>query len=89
MGGVDDVRVLGIADAARGQQVVACVVAAGERVTAPEIRQFCAARLAAHKIPRTIVWLERIPLTERGKTDRVALEALVRAYMSRATESVL
>ena len=47
MQGIQDVRVLGIADGVRGQQVVACVVAS-ERggATAPEIRKFCAARLA-------------------------------------------
>jgi long-chain acyl-CoA synthetase len=89
MRGVDDVRVLGVADAARGQQVVACVVTRGPSVTALEIRQFCGSRLAAHKIPRTIVWLERIPLTERGKTDRARLEALVRDHLSRTAESVL
>jgi acyl-CoA synthetase (AMP-forming)/AMP-acid ligase II len=87
MRGVEDVRVLGVADAVRGQQVVACVVRHGHGVTAPEIRQFCGARLAAHKIPRTIVWLERIPLTERGKTDRARLESLVREHFDRTAES--
>ena len=56
-------------------------------MTAPEIRQFCAARLAAHKIPRTIVWLERIPLTERGKTDRAKLETFVREHLDWTAES--
>jgi len=79
--GIEDVRVLGVADAVRGQQVVACVVTRRDGMTAPEIRQFCAARLAAHKIPRTIVWMERIPLTERGKTDRAKLEAFVRDHL--------
>jgi long-chain acyl-CoA synthetase len=87
MPGVEDVRVLGVADAVRGQQVVACVVARDHRLTASEVRQFCGARLAAHKIPRTILWLEQIPLTERGKTDRAKLDALVRERMSRTTES--
>ena len=87
MHGIEDVRVLGIADAVRGQQVVACVVASGDRLTAPQIRQFCGSRLAAHKIPRTIVWLERIPLTGRGKTDRATLEALVRERLGRTADS--
>jgi acyl-CoA synthetase (AMP-forming)/AMP-acid ligase II len=87
MRGIEDVRVLGIADAVRGQQVVACVVTQRDDMTAPEIRQFCAARLAAHKIPRTIVWLERIPLTERGKTDRAKLETFVREHLDRTAES--
>ena len=81
MQGIDDVRVLGIADAVRGQQVVACVVTQRDDITAPEVRQFCAARLAPHKIPRTVVRLERIPLTERGKTDRAKLEAFVRQHL--------
>jgi acyl-CoA synthetase (AMP-forming)/AMP-acid ligase II len=87
MRGIDDVRVLGVADAVRGQQVVACVVTQRDGMTAPEIRQFCAARLAAHKIPRTVVWLERIPLTERGKTDRATLEAFVREHLDWTAES--
>lgn len=87
MPGVEDVRVLGVADAVRGQQVVACMVMHGHGLTAPDVRQFCGARLAAHKIPRTIVWLDRIPLTERGKTDRAKLDALVREHMTRTAES--
>jgi len=88
MRGIEDVRVLGVADPVRGQQVVACVVLARhDGTTAPEIRQFCAARLAAHKVPRTIVRLERIPLTERGKTDRAKLEAIVAERLSRTADS--
>jgi long-chain acyl-CoA synthetase len=89
MQGVADVRVLGVADAVRGQQVVACVVADGHGhgLTAPGIRQFCSSRLAAHKIPRTIVWLERVPLTERGKTDRAKLEAIVAERLGRTADS--
>jgi long-chain acyl-CoA synthetase len=87
MPGISDVRVLGIADPVRGQQVVACVVTERGGIAAPEVRQFCATRLAAHKIPRTIVWLERIPLTERGKTDRVKLETLVREQLDWTAET--
>jgi acyl-CoA synthetase (AMP-forming)/AMP-acid ligase II len=79
MPGVVDVRVVGNVDVRRGQQVVACVVArpGAPAPTAVEIRRFCATRLAAHKIPRTLVLLDAIPLTSRGKTDRSALQQLV------------
>ena len=87
MRGIEDVRVLGIADAVRGEQVVACVVAQRNGMSAAEVRRFCATRLAAHKIPRTIVWLERIPLTERGKTDRAKLETFVREHLDWRAES--
>ncbi len=79
MPSVADVRVLGAPDAARGQQIVACIVPAGGERNVLAVRQFCAARLAVHKVPRRIVWLDRIPLTERGKTDRAQLEVLARA----------
>ena len=76
MPGVQDVRVVAAPDAKRGQQVVACIVPA-HGVDAPqtlEVRQFCAARLAPHKIPRVVITLDAIPLTARGKTDRAAIE---------------
>ena len=79
MPGVIDVRVVAAPDARRGQQIVACIVARGSGVTALAVRRFCAARLAPFKIPRTVVFLDAIPLTARGKTDRAALDAVVRA----------
>jgi acyl-coenzyme A synthetase/AMP-(fatty) acid ligase len=87
MPGIADARVLGVSDAVRGQQILACVVAASAAPTASAIRAHCATRLAAYKVPRTIVWLERIPLTERGKTDRAKLESLVRDHLDRTAES--
>ena len=82
---VMDVRVVGVADARRGQQLVAGLVVRGARPSLLALRQFCGARLAPHKIPRSFVFLDRIPLTERGKTDRRALDALVRDALSRET----
>ena len=83
MPGVADARVVAAPDARRGQQLVACLVAAsGSAPTALEVRRHCAARLAPHKIPRAIVFLDAIPVTARGKTDRAALDDLVRARLA-------
>ena len=68
----------------RGQQIVACVVPADGQRNVLAIRQFCSARLAAYKLPRLVVWMDRIPLTARGKTDRARLEALVRDALDQA-----
>jgi acyl-CoA synthetase (AMP-forming)/AMP-acid ligase II len=83
MPGVEDVRVLAAPDVRRGQQIVACVVMdkACAAMGMLDVRRFCASRLAPYKIPRTIIFLNAIPLTERGKTDRAALEAIVRAHL--------
>jgi acyl-CoA synthetase (AMP-forming)/AMP-acid ligase II len=78
---VADVRVVGAADPVRGQQIVACVVPRGGEVTALEVRQYCAPRLAAYKIPRAVVLLERMPLTARGKISKHELEVIVEAWL--------
>ena len=70
-------------DPLRGQQLVAGLVVHGSRPSVLELRQFCGGRLAPHKIPRSFVFLDEIPLTERGKTDRRALERLVRDALRR------
>ena len=77
MPGVADARVVGAPDPARGQRIVACLVATGDGPDVLSVRQFCASRLAPYKIPRTVVALDRIPLTERGKTDQRRLEEIV------------
>jgi long-chain acyl-CoA synthetase len=82
---VVDVRVVGVKDERRGEQLVACLVARPPHPSVIELRQFCAARLASHKIPRAFVLVDEIPLTERGKTDRVRLRALVSDRLSSAT----
>ena len=87
MPGIGDVRVLGVSDPARGQHIAACIVPGSTPISAPAVRRFCSARLSAYKVPRTIVFIDRIPLTERGKTDRARLEAHVRDQLDRTAES--
>ena len=80
--GVTDVRILGAPDPLRGQQLVACVVLSRSGATAAALRTYCSARLAPFKIPRQFVFLDRIPLTDRGKTDRRELEAIVARHVA-------
>jgi acyl-CoA synthetase (AMP-forming)/AMP-acid ligase II len=82
---VADVRVIGGHDERRGEHVVACIVLQPdhEPLTALALRRLCAERLAPHKIPREVVFVDAIPLTARGKTDREALSALIRRRLKR------
>ena len=91
MPGVRDVRVMSAADPQRVERVVACLIvdrATAADVTTLAVRRFCSSRLAAYKIPRTVLCLDAMPLTPRGKTDRRALEALVRARIAGITEQL-
>jgi acyl-coenzyme A synthetase/AMP-(fatty) acid ligase len=73
--GVRQAKVYGEPAGARGEVVAAAVVASPD-VTRDQIRQFCRARLSTHKVPRIVKLIEQIPLDERGKVKRAALEAL-------------
>ena len=78
MPAIDDVRVVAVPDARRGEQVAACVVASGA-LTVTDVRRHCAPRLAAHKIPRVVIFVDAIPMTQRGKTDERAVRARILA----------
>src|SRR6266581_2149849 len=70
--GVRQVVVFGAPDRHRGQVVCACVVAA-RGVTREALLTACGPRLAPFKLPRRVEFLERIPVSTRGKTDRKTL----------------
>jgi len=74
--GIAASTVMGLDCDRRGQELVAFVVRDDARLTAVQIRTACATTLSPHKLPRRIVFLERLPVTERGKIDRVALRQL-------------
>lgn len=57
-----------------GEEVAAAIVLReGAAADEKELRDFCAQRLAAFKVPRKIVFLEQIPLGATGKLQRIGL----------------
>jgi acyl-CoA synthetase (AMP-forming)/AMP-acid ligase II len=57
-----------------GEDVAAAIVLRdGSSLTEKELRDFAAQRLAAFKVPRTIVFLEEIPKGATGKLQRIGL----------------
>jgi long-chain acyl-CoA synthetase len=72
MNGVEEVLVFAAPEPRRGQQIVACIISR-QLSSALEVRQFCASRLAPHKVPRAVIFLPSLPVTARGKTDRAQL----------------
>jgi bile acid-coenzyme A ligase len=70
---VSDAAVLGVPDDRLGESLVALVVAAGA-ADAKALKRFLRGRLARPKVPRTVVFVERLPRTEAGKLDRRQLE---------------
>jgi fatty acid CoA ligase FadD36 len=66
---VHEAAVIGEPDDDLGQVVVAYVVAAAG-VTGPDLSQFVAVRLAAHKRPRRVVLVDGLPRNAMGKVQK-------------------
>lgn len=77
--GVCEVAVLGVPRAACGGEVLRAVIACGDgALSTDQVLAWCRPRLAAHKVPRSVVLVRTLPRTERGKLDRAALLDLAR-----------
>jgi acyl carrier protein len=59
-----------------GGRLVAYAVADGEMPDVEHLRQFVAARLPAHMVPATLLFVDTLPLLPNGKLDRAALGKL-------------
>ena len=70
--GVTDAVALPVDDPLRGQALGACV-ASTHPWDARTVREALSSQLAAWKLPRVLVVLPALPLTERGKIDRIAI----------------
>jgi acyl-coenzyme A synthetase/AMP-(fatty) acid ligase len=72
--GVAEAVVLGVASAAGAEEIVRAVIACPSgRLGHDQVLAWCRPRLAEHKVPRSIVIVDALPRTSRGKVDRAAL----------------
>jgi len=75
---VDQVAVLGQADASRGEVIVAFVIPAdGAEVNETALREFCRDRLAGYKVPRRVILRDDLPRGPTGKIQKRALRDLL------------
>jgi long-chain acyl-CoA synthetase len=72
--GVEEVVVIGMASPDGSDEIVRAVLACPSiRPKFREVAAWCRDRLADHKVPRSVVLVDAIPRTSRGKIDRAAL----------------
>ena len=65
---VRDVQVIGVPDDRYGEEIMACIVLKdGESMTADEMKDYIAANMARHKVPRYIDFVDSFPMNAAGK----------------------
>lgn len=65
---VKDVQVIGVPDQDYGEEVMACIVLQdGETADQEEIRNFCLERMAKHKCPKYVDFVDGFPMNAAGK----------------------
>jgi fatty-acyl-CoA synthase len=71
---VGEATVVGVPSAVAGETVWAFVVpAGGKRLSAGQLRRYCAAHLAVHKVPDHVRLRDALPLTDSGEVRRFVL----------------
>ena len=76
--GVRAAAVAGLPDPHRGQLVAAVVEAEpGVALTVHAVLAGCRARLAPHKVPRRVMVVERMPISDRGKIQKEVVMQLL------------
>ena len=79
-GSLADVAVIGVADAHWGEAVKAVAIRKpGSAVTAAELIDFCATRIARYKRPKSIDFVDELPRVPSGKVNKVALRNFYKA----------
>ena len=65
---VSDCQVIGVPDAKYGEEAMACIILMkGEEATEEEMREFAQQRIARHKVPRYIRFVDTFPMNAAGK----------------------
>lgn len=65
---VKDVQVIGVPDEDYGEEIMACIVLKeGETATPLEIKKFCKQRMAGHKCPKYVDFVDGFPMNAAGK----------------------
>ena len=74
---IQDVQVVGIPSEAYGEEVMAYIILKpGKSMTEDEAREFVRTRIARHKVPKHVAFIDEFPMTASGKIQKYKLRDL-------------
>jgi len=75
---VSNVCVVGIPDKRWGEAVTAVVeLKKGEKATEDEIKEFCKGKMAGYKIPKRVIFVDKVPTTIVGKAWHFKIKEMI------------
>ncbi len=79
---IEMVEVAGIADEKYGEIVGAFVkIKTGQNLTQEDVQEFCRGKIARHKIPKYVIFVDDFPKTASGKIQKYKLREMGLAYV--------
>jgi fatty-acyl-CoA synthase len=83
MPGVKDVQIVAINSPRYGEDVAAFIIpATGICLASEDVKDFCKGKIARHKIPRYVFFVDQYPLTGSGKIQKFKLREMAAALCS-------
>lgn len=70
---VQEVAVVGIADAVQGESVAAFIIKKQQELNEEMVKDFCHQQLTGYKVPKIVRFVEELPKTNVGKISRKAV----------------
>ncbi|WP_188205915.1 AMP-binding protein [Alkalibacillus aidingensis] len=78
-----DVQVIGVPDSKYGEEVMAWIIPKeGVELTKQDIQGFCHQKIARHKIPKYIEFIDQYPMTASGKVQKYKLREKAEAILT-------
>ena len=75
--GIKDVQIAGIQSPKYGEEVGAFIIRhEGAKLTEEDVRDFCRGKIARHKIPKYVFFLDTYPMTGSGKIQKYKLREM-------------
>lgn len=80
---IEEVQVVGVPDKKFGEEVCACIrLKAGANADVQQVLDFCRGRIAHHKVPRYVEFVEAFPMTVTGKVQKNVLRDTMAALIA-------
>ena len=80
---INDIQVFGVSDEKYGEELCAWIIRVeGASLDEGGVREYCRDRIAHHKVPRYIRFVESFPMTASGKVQKGVLSTMMEKQLA-------